>query len=70
VSTDRSESPWYCPECKAWVGWRLDRCVREGHSRPRFPLRYCDVDFDYSLKVTRWHRLRAKLRGLREVLLS
>ena len=66
-STDRSESPWYCPVCVTWVGWRLDECSN-GHARPQLPLRYCDVPFDYSRKVTLRHRLRAKLRGLLEVL--
>lgn len=57
----RDESPWYCPECELWVGWKLDECVTGGHSMPRRPLRYDDVPFDDSHRVNWRHRLKAKL---------
>jgi len=61
----REESPWYCPDCRTWVGWKRDTCAN-GHECPRLPLRYDDVPFDYSLKVTRRHRIVGKLRSLRD----
>ncbi|ELY66938.1 hypothetical protein CYV19_05150 [Natronobacterium gregoryi SP2] len=59
----RTESPWFCPECEIWVGWKHDECS-ERHHRPRLPLRYDDVEFDHSWQVTFRHRLRGKLRSL------
>lgn len=61
--SEREESPWFCPECETWVGWKLAACL-EGHNRPRLPLRYSDVEFDYSKRVTLRHRLRGKIRSL------
>ena len=58
----REQSPWYCPKCEIWVGWKLDSCS-SGHSRPSFPLRYDDVDFDYAHKVSRTDRLRGKIKA-------
>lgn len=51
---------WYCPKCETWVGWKLDDCVTEGHSRPWRPLRYDDVEKPAD-EVTLRDRLRAKL---------
>lgn len=62
----RSESPWYCPECELWIGYKLDEC-NDGHERPRLPLRYDDVPYDDSWRVTSRDRLRSKLLSLREV---
>ncbi|WP_018257663.1 hypothetical protein [Halomicrobium katesii] len=61
--TDRHESPWYCPECAIWVGWKLDTCS-EGHDRPRLPLRYVDVEYDDAWRVERRDRLRGKVHSL------
>ena len=61
--TDRTESPWLCPDCETWVGWKRETCGN-GHDCPRFPMRYCDVDFDVSWKVSRQDRLRGKLRSI------
>lgn len=58
----REESMWYCPACETWVGWKLDECVREGHPRPRRPLRGVDVDKKPAWEVTAWDRIRAKFR--------
>lgn len=60
----RDESPWYCPGCGLWVGWKRDRCSC-GQTIPRLPLRYDDVDTDNSFEVTRWDRLKAKLGWFR-----
>ena len=61
--SDATPSPWYCPHCEMWIGKKLDSCL-EGHSRPRLPLYYDDVDFDDSWRVTQRDRVRAKLRRL------
>lgn len=61
--SDATPSPWYCPHCEMWVGKKLDSCL-EGHSRPRLPLYYDDVDVDFSEWVTTRDRVRAKLRRL------
>lgn len=61
----REESPWYCSECRAWVGWKLDTCFECERDRPRFPLRYDDVPFDDSQKVQLRHRIKARLTGVR-----
>jgi hypothetical protein len=58
---DATPSPWYCPHCEMWVGKKLDSCL-EGHSRPRLPLFYDDVDVDDSWRVGLRDRVRAKLR--------
>jgi hypothetical protein len=60
---DQRESPWYCATCEIWVGWKRDECSC-GRQEPRFPLRYEDVDVDWSRRVTRRDRLAAKLRGV------
>lgn len=62
--SDAMPSPWYCPHCETWVGKKLDSCLN-GHTRPRFPLYYDDVEFDYSLRVAWRHRIRAKLWRIR-----
>lgn len=63
--SDRRESPWYCPGCEHWVGWKLDECIGDcERDRPRWPLYHEDVEFDDSHYVTARHRLRAKIRGL------
>jgi hypothetical protein len=59
----REESPWYCPNCGSWIGWKLDTCLN-GHDRPRLPLRYDDVEFDHSAYVSWRHRTRGKIRSL------
>jgi hypothetical protein len=61
--SDRDESPWYCPTCEVWSGWKTDQCL-EGHDRPRLPLRYDDVAFDDAWRVDRRDRLRGALRSL------
>jgi hypothetical protein len=63
----RSESPWYCPGCRSWNGWKLETCLGCDEGRPRLPLRYDDVAFDDSRKVTLRHRIRGKLQSLRAV---
>ena len=60
----RSESPWYCPECELWVGWKLDECATGNHARPRLPLRWDDVRKP-AFRVTRRDRVLAKLRWFR-----
>ncbi|OVE84727.1 hypothetical protein [Natronolimnobius baerhuensis] len=60
---DRTESPWYCPQCVIWVGWKHDECL-EGHDCPRLPLRYDDIETDNSWQVTRRDRLRGTWRSL------
>ena len=62
----RNESPWYCPACRSWNGWMLDRCLECKRSRPRLPLRYDDVPFDDSRQVDRSDRIKGKIRSLRE----
>ena len=57
---DATPSPWYCPHCETWVGTKLDSCLNR-HSRPRLPLYYDDVEFDYAPRVTLRDRLRAKV---------
>lgn len=59
--SDATPSPWYCPHCESWIGRKLGSCLN-GHSRPRLPLYYDDVEFDYSRRVTLRHRIRAKIR--------
>jgi hypothetical protein len=67
----REESPWYCKNCRHWVGWKRPECAC-GREEPRWPLRYDDVDFDHSHNVTAKHRLKGiwlSLRGdIRELL--
>jgi len=63
----RKESPWYCPDCVAWNGWMLGRCLECERRRPRLPLRYVDVDVDAAWRVDRRDRLRGKSRSLRGV---
>ncbi|WP_181691371.1 hypothetical protein [Natronomonas sp. LN261] len=58
---DATPSPWYCPHCEMWVGTKLDTCL-EGHSCPRLPLYYDDVDVDTSWRVTLRDRVRSKLQ--------
>jgi len=65
--TDQRESPWFCPDCEHWVGWKRQQCSC-GREEPRFPLRYDDVTFDQAWRVTRRDRLVAKLRGARRCL--
>jgi len=60
----RDESPWYCANCRSWIGWKLDTCPTCDKYQPRFPLRYDDVPFDYSLKVTIRHRVLGACRSL------
>ena len=57
---EATPSPWYCPYCESWVGRKRDQCAN-GHSRPRLPLYYDDVEFDYSPRVTNYQRLRSKI---------
>lgn len=54
---------WLCPHCKIWVGSKLDTC-REGHERPRIPVTTQDVEVAVSTRVTRWDRIRLKVRKL------
>lgn len=61
--TDHRDSPWYCPGCERWVGWKRSECSC-GRQEPRLPLRYEDVDVDSSRRVTRRDRLAVKLRGV------
>ena len=56
----RSKSPWYCPKCETWVGYKLEKCVTGGHDRPRRPLRWDDVEKP-SFEVTIRERLLAKV---------
>jgi len=65
--TDQRESPWFCPDCEHWVGWKRRQCSC-GRREPRFPLRHEDVAVDQAWRVTRRHRLLAKLRGARRCL--
>jgi len=58
--TGDSRSPWYCPDCELWIGYKLETCS-EGHSPPRIPVRHDDVDVDDSRLVTRWDRFRIKM---------
>lgn len=60
---DMTPSPWYCSHCEVWVGRKLHSCLN-GHSRPRLPLYYNDVDFDYSPRVRLRDRVSAKFRRL------
>ena len=56
---------WYCPDCEHWVGRAREECSC-GRERPRLPLFHEDVEFDNSRRVTRWDRLRAKIRRVLE----
>ena len=56
------DAMWFCPECRTWVGRKLDQCVTEGHPRPRIPVTTDDVDVDHAFDVTRRMRLRVKAR--------
>jgi len=45
--TDRDElreSMWWCSECEAWLGWKVDVCFECGTPRPDGALRTVDVD--------------------------
>ena len=63
VDEDNPESMWLCPRCEIWVGWKLNSC-REGHDRPRIPVRVEDVEEEISWRVSRWDRYRVKARKL------
>ena len=58
------ESPWYCPECETWNGWKLTECLGCGRQPPRIPIRHADVPFDDSTKVGLRDRVRVKAKKL------
>lgn len=58
------ESPWLCPDCRTWNGWRLDRCLGCDREPPRIPVRVDDVATDRSFEVSTKDRVRVKLRKL------
>jgi hypothetical protein len=63
-----TDDMWYCPECQAWNGSKLDRCLECDRPTPRLPVLTTDVPVDDSRRVTTRMRVRAKARRLTELM--
>jgi len=55
---------WFCANCVAWNGSKLDRCLECERDRPRIPVTTAGVDVDDARQVTRRERYRIKLEKL------
>jgi hypothetical protein len=62
--SDELKSMWFCPECRAWNGTRLQTCLECKRARPLVPVTVGGVPVGHSEDVTLRHRVRAKIDRL------